>query len=163
MSSSEEGAYARIHALPQGDDALTTGELRRLRAEARQEAAAARKAQAKRAAEAEAQEEAASVKKRPAAQVRKRPAAEVRKRPAAEVRYEAASVVKKRPAQGSGSSAQETEDSHNGSYQEPPKDQRLQAPRLLFKRQARAQARARFDAGVGLSHFQRALYGIRRP
>ena len=73
--------------------------------------------------EGEAGDAGASVRMRPAAKSapRKRPAA-ARKRPAAEVRGEAASV-KRRPAQGAGSSAQESEDSHNGSYDEPPKDQ----------------------------------------
>eukprot|EP00959_Pyramimonas_sp_CCMP1952_P410876 8610629-Pyramimonas_sp.AAC.1 len=88
------------HGVPQGFDAMTEEELRRYKYPS--------------------EDEAASVKKRPAAKTAPR------KRPAAEISKEAASV-KKRPAQSTGSGAQETtqesEDSHNGSYDEPPRDQ----------------------------------------
>lgn len=95
-----------MHRVPSGDDALSLRERRSLKAEAKRGAAADRKAQAK------ADDEATSVKKRPAVQETPR------KRPAAEL-----SRQQRSGEQGAGSSAQESEDSHSGSYDEPPKSQ----------------------------------------
>ena len=117
--------------VPQGQDAMTPEEIRRVTDRAAFGASED---------EGEAPDEGASVRKRPAAKSapRKRPAAArqrpaaARKRPAAEVRGEAASVPS-RPAQGAGSSAQENEDSHNGSYDEPPRDQPRNSGELLSR------------------------------
>eukprot|EP00959_Pyramimonas_sp_CCMP1952_P124157 2596204-Pyramimonas_sp.AAC.1 len=88
-----------MHRVPQGEDALSLRERRRLKSEAEREAAADRP----------------WLRPRP---LLRRPQGAPRKRPAAEV-----SRQQRSGEQGAGSSAQESEDPHNGSYDEPPKSQ----------------------------------------
>eukprot|EP00959_Pyramimonas_sp_CCMP1952_P168980 3529992-Pyramimonas_sp.AAC.1 len=115
--SSDEGEYAKFRSVPHGEDAWSESKRRKWIRDRKKEAAqwhkrAAEEAKVKAATQAQAKA-ANALRKRPAAQTtpRKRPAAQTtpRKRPA---------------AQKSSGSSGTTSDSHNGSYDEPPRSQR---------------------------------------